>query len=432
MAGALTLEYTPISLLCPERTCWLLKAKVTQKFNLSSYQRGAEPGNVFTVTLMDEEGITMAASFFDQTALRFFPLLHINQVYEFEGGEIKPEKPQYRKQGSCYHLTFNERAKVKQLPNGNFRPRSGGLVQLSQLATLVTPTEKYVDVVAVVHTIHLFNDGSHYKKRDLELVDPTGYSVQITMWGELAKDIVFDLPHTKKPIIYCSCVKLTNFANVTLSAEPGISEIFINPIDNPFTTEIEQWRNEKYPSIRAFLPLTTSIPPTSTPIRYVSLKSLQAVRESSSFLVRARVRIIKADETNLLWFNSCPTARCWTELIERDGQYYCQNCQILFASPIIKYRARLLLSDSVSQVWTIAYDEAGKQLFEVSAFTLKSWSETQADRFQDTLAVLLHRELCCRLQVRIKENSRKCVLVQLLPASPGQETSLLLSDLLSS
>ena len=430
MAGALTLDYTPLSLLCPERSCWLLKAKVTQKFHLSSYQRGAQAGSVFTVTLMDEEGITMAASFFDGAALRFFPLLLVNQVYELEGGEIKPEKPQYRRQGSRYHLTFNERAKVRQLPGAQFKPKSLGVVPLVQLATLVAPTEKYVDIVAVVQAIHLQIDTNTYKKRNLDLVDYTGYSVQMTLWGDLAKELVFDLPHTKKPIIYCSCVKLTNYANITLSAEPGISEILINPIDSPYTDEITKWRDEKYPSIHSFLPLTANNQPILAPVRYVSLQSVQEVTESSSFLVRARVRVIKSDESNLLWYNACPNARCWTELTERDDQFYCKNCQILYESPLIKYRVHLLLSDAVSQVWTVAYDEAGKQLFEVSAFTLKSWRTSHNDRFHDCLAALLHRELCCKLQVRVKDSRRKCVLADLQPISARQDTQLLLSDLL--
>lgn len=430
MAGALTLEYTPISLLCPEQSCWLLKAKVTQKFNLSAYKHGTQSGSVFTVTLMDEEGVTMAASFFDETALRFFPLLLANQVYEFEGGEIKLEKPQYRRQGSCYHLTFNERAKVRQLPSGHFRPRSLGLVPLSQLATLVAPTEKYVDVVALVQAIHLQIEANTYKKRTLDLVDYTGYSVQITLWGDLAKDLVFDLPHTKKPIIYCACVKLTNYANITLSAEPGVSEILLNPIDSPYTDEITRWRDEKYPAIRSFLPLTTNNQPVLAPLRYISLKSVQDATESSSFLVRARVRVIKVDESNLLWYNACPNARCWTELTERDDQFYCQSCQILYESPVIKYRVHLLLADAVSQVWAVAYDEAAKQLFEVSAFTLKSWQTAQSERFHDSLAVLLHRELCCKLQIRVKDSRKRCVLADLQPVSASQDTQFLLSDLL--
>lgn len=431
MAEVLRLSYTPISSLHPHRVCWLLKAKVTQKWPLSTSSRDHRKGQVFTVTLMDEEGITISASFFDDAALHYFPLIAVNQVYEFEGGEIKDEKPQYRKQGSCYHLSFNAKAQVRQLPSASFRPKSLGLVAIAQLSSLVSATEKYVDIVAVIRTIHLQSDHQTYKKRFLDLVDATGFSVQLTLWGELAKDIIYDLPHSKAPIIYCNCVKLSNYANITLSAEPDITDIHINPIDSSHISEIAMWRDQNYPSCRTFFPLTTINPSIPTPTKYISLKAVESLTEPCSFLLRCRVRIIKVDESNSLWYYACPTSQCFTELTELNDKFHCQTCQITYENPLYRYRAHLLLADSFGEIWSVAYDEAGKQLFETSAYTLKGWSETQVEKYYDTLANLQHRELCCRLQLRIKDGRRKYVLTSVQPPLPDSETKLLLSELLS-
>ncbi len=79
----------PISMLNPYSNKWTIKARVTAKSELKSWNKATGSGSFFSVDLLDNDETAIKAMFWKEACDKFFPLIEENQVYYFTGGRVK-------------------------------------------------------------------------------------------------------------------------------------------------------------------------------------------------------------------------------------------------------------------------------------------------------------------------------------------------------
>lgn len=82
-------DFMPIRALVGFNTSFTIKAKVTKKTPLRTYNKNGAESHVFSVDLADHDGGEIQGSFFGDAAVHFHAILNENDVYAFSGGTVK-------------------------------------------------------------------------------------------------------------------------------------------------------------------------------------------------------------------------------------------------------------------------------------------------------------------------------------------------------
>jgi len=105
--------FQPIDSLNPYQNRWTIKARITSKGDMKSWNNARGSGTLFKIELLDDRGGEIAACFFKETAEKFYPLLEVNQVYTFANGRLKVANKQYSSCSSDYEITFGNDADIR-------------------------------------------------------------------------------------------------------------------------------------------------------------------------------------------------------------------------------------------------------------------------------------------------------------------------------
>jgi replication factor A1 len=105
--------FQPIDSLNPYQNRWTIKARITSKGEMKSWNNARGSGTLFKIELLDDRGGEIAACFFKESADKFYPLLEVNQVYTFANGRLKVANKQYSSCSSDYEISFGNDADIR-------------------------------------------------------------------------------------------------------------------------------------------------------------------------------------------------------------------------------------------------------------------------------------------------------------------------------
>lgn len=207
-----------------------------------------------------------------------------------------------------------------------------------------------------------------YDKRELTLVDQTGYSVRLTIWGNTATS--FDVP--EESVIAFKGVKVSDFGGRSLSLLSSGS-MTVNPDINE-AHKLKGWydaggRLDAFSS-HASLGLATSGPggkrdayKTIAQVREENLGMTENVTDY--FSLRATIMYIKQDNVS---YPACLSEGCNKKVTEMGpGEWRCEMCHKTHPRPVRRYIMALNVSDHTGQLWLSCFDEVGRLIMGVSA-----------------------------------------------------------------
>lgn len=175
---------------------------------------------MFSVELIDKDGGEIKAAFFGEAVDRFFDMLHERRMFSFSGGTIKRANKQYYSRGE-HEITFDERARIEPCDDDgrcpvavyDFKP----LLSVKDL-----PSGSFVDVAAIVVSTsgvveQTLKAGGSKPKQDVTLLDDSGASIRITLWGESAQDAAW----VEGAVVLLKGVKTSDFGGCSLNTNFG-------------------------------------------------------------------------------------------------------------------------------------------------------------------------------------------------------------------
>jgi replication factor A1 len=238
-----------------------------------------------------------------------------------------------------------------------------------------------------------------YSKRDLTLVDNTGFSVRLTIWGNSATS--FDVP--LESVIAFKGVKVSDFNGRSLSLLSSGSMTIDPDIDEAH--KLKGWydaqgRTDVFSSHAS---LTSGTMGTAGG-RNEANKTLAQVKEENLgtseapdyFTTKATIIYVKPES---IFYPACLSEGCNKKVVEIDpGQWRCEKCNKTHPKPTYRYIMSASVSDHTGQIWLSCFDDTGRLIMGMSADELAELKEN--DEKNDTKAAAeVFQEANCKTWV---------------------------------
>lgn len=206
-----------------------------------------------------------------------------------------------------------------------------------------------------------------YDKRELTLVDNTGFSVRLTVWGSTATNFAV-MPES---VIAFKGVKVSDFGGRSLSLLSSGS-MTVDP-DIEEAHKLKGWYDAQgrsdiftsHASVSSALGATSGKLDQFKTIAQIREEQLGMSEEADFFSLKATVVYIKQDN---LSYPACLSEKCNKKVTELDpGQWRCERCDKTYPRPQYRYIMLINVSDHTGQLWLSCFDEVGRLIMGMTA-----------------------------------------------------------------
>ena len=212
----------------------------------------------------------------------------------------------------------------------------------------IVEKDAIVDVIGVLRTVGEANEitskSTHkpYTKRDLTLVDSSGFDVRLTIWGAVAQK--FDVP--LESVVAFKGVKVGDFGGVSLSMLMSSSMTIEPDIDEAH--KLKGWfdaqgRNETFQTHQniAGMGAAGGRPTPFKNLDQVITERLGLSEKPDFYATKATIVFIKHDGIS---YPACQSQDCNKKVSqEEEGSWRCERCAKSFDKPQYRYIESLVL-----------------------------------------------------------------------------------------
>jgi replication factor A1 len=380
----------PIEALSPYSHKWTIKARCTNKSDIKTWHNMKGEGKLFSVNLLDESGEIRATGFNEQVD-SLYELFQEGQVYYISSPcRVQIAKKQFSNLQNDYELAFERDTQVEKAEEATDVPQvKYNFTQISDLQSV--EKDATIDLIGVLREVGETNQitskttSKPYDKRDLTLVDNTGYSIRLTIWGKTAS--TFDL--NPDSVVAFKGVKVSDFGGRSLSllssgsmtASPDIAEA--HKLKGWYDS---QGHNESF-ATHANVTSTVSggTGGSRDPFKTIAQTKDEGLGMDSEkadfFSLKASIQYIKQDN---FCYPACLSEGCNKKVLEIEpGQWRCERCDKNHPKPQYRYIMSVNVSDHTGQLWLSCFDETGRVIMGISADELMEIKEVDEKKFSD-------------------------------------------------
>ncbi|SGZ22739.1 BQ5605_C022g09535 [Microbotryum silenes-dioicae] len=414
----------PIEGLSPYQNKWTIKARVTVKSDVRHWSNQRGDGKLFSVNLLDETG-EIKATGFNEAVDNLYDVFEVGKVYYVSKARVNIAKKQFSNLSNEYEIAFERDTIVELCEDQDAAPQvKYNFVELASLGEC--PKDSTVDVLGIVKDngdlseITAKATNKQIKKRELTIVDRSGYSVRVTLWGRAAET----WKDTDNGVFAFKGAKVGDFGGRTLSMG-GQSTIAEDP-DVEAAHALRGWYDTEG-HLNEFTSYNSSMA-TSGAVTFKKdeFKTLDEVINSGIgmqsekpeyFATRATITFIKTDN---LSYPACPTEKCNKKMtMEDESQWRCEKCNRTYEKPEYRYIVSIAVNDFTNQIWLSGFNEMGLQLFGRTANEMQQLREENEDEF----SIVINKALGTMYNFSVKAkadsfNDQVKVRYQLQKAAP--------------
>jgi replication factor A1 len=370
----------PIEALSPYSHKWTIKARCTAKQEIKTWHNRNGEGKLFSANFLDESGEIRGTGFNDQCDA-LYDVIQIGSVYYISSPcRVQIAKKQFSNLSNDYELTFEKDTVVEKAEVQDDVPQVRyNFTTIAELQNVEKDTT--IDIVAVLkdvaETTQITSKTTQkpYDKRELTLVDQTGYSVRLTVWGKLAAS--FDVqPET---VIAFKGVKVSDFGGRSLSLL-GSGSMSTTP-DMDEAHKLKGWydaqgAHQEYATHQGVQGAVGAGGSNRDPFKTVALvkdENLGMGEQPDYFALKGTVQYIKQDN---FCYPACRSEGCNKKVVEvEQGQWRCERCDKTHEKPEYRYIMSVNVMDFTGQLWLSCFDEVGRMIMGRSADELMEIKE---------------------------------------------------------
>jgi len=395
----------PIEALSMYSHKWTIKARVTQKSDIKTWHKQSGEGKLFSVNFLDESGEIRATGFNEQVD-QFYDLLQEGNVYYISTPcKVQLAKKQWSNLPNDYELTFDRETIIEKAEDQSNVPQVRyNFCTLQDLNEVEKDTT--VDVIAVLKDVEDVTQiiskttQKPYDKRELTLVDDTGYSVRCTIWNKAAT--AFDAP--TESVIALKGAKVGDFGGRSLSLLSS-GTMTIDP-DIPEAHKLKGWydsagRNDNFATFSnlAGAGSGTGRKDNEKTISQVKEEGLGMGEATDYFSVKATVVHIRQEN---FAYPSCLNQGCNKKVSNDMGDgWRCEKCNQTHDRPEYRYVMSLSVNDHTGQLWLSCFDDTARVVMNgKSADELMELRENNDPRFAAEFEAANCRKLVFRVRAK--------------------------------
>ncbi|CAG8592330.1 9051_t:CDS:10 [Funneliformis mosseae] len=393
--------------ISPYHNKWKLKAMVIQKSDLRTWTNARGSGKLFNVTLMDNSG-EIRATAFNQQAEEYANLLQLNKVYYISKGKVNIAKKQFSNVQNDYEITIEASTVIE--PADDLAVPIKIKIDPVKISDLINyEKDQTVDVVAAIKEISETTQittkaQKMIDKRDIIIVDDSGYEIRLTTWGQQVNELRDVELGT---IVICKNARVGDFQGKNLSMY-GVSRLMIDP-DIPQTYPI---RLERETSVFASNSYSGSSnfrnDPEKTIAQIVNENIGHNSEKAEYFVTRGTIVFIKKES---MFYAACPTDGCNKKVIE-DGEnsYRCEKCSRSFDHVKYRYIFGINVSDHTDGMWFHCFNETGSIIMGKDANELNNIKENDESFFEDWIDSRFFKTYIFKCRAKMENYQEKNII----------------------
>ncbi|KAF9024354.1 replication factor-a protein [Hymenopellis radicata] len=354
----------PIEGLSPYGNSWTIKARCTQKTEMKEWANARGDGKLFSVTLMDETG-EIRGTAFNTVAEALYQKFHEDKVYFVSKARVNLAKKQFSNVANDYELSFDQKTEVEECKETTNLPMiKYNFTSLDKLNDI--SKDATCDVLGLVKEVGSIGEITSKatqrttKKRELTLVDESGFSVRLTLWGKHAEN--YDHAEADRPVIAFKGVRVGDFGGRSLSMVAS-SIMTVNP-DLPQVYQLRGWFDGegKDATFNAHSRVGGSSG-MGGGFNRNEMKSINEVKEAEMgqsdkvefFSSRATIMHIK--NTGPFTYPACGTCQ---------KKWRCDKCNKSMSTPEYRYILSIAVADWSGQAWYNGFNDVGQEVFGIT------------------------------------------------------------------
>ncbi|CZR59790.1 probable single-stranded DNA-binding protein 68k chain [Phialocephala subalpina] len=377
----------PIDGLSPYAHKWTIKARVTHKSDIRTWHKQNSEGKLFSVNLLDADGGEIKATGFNDQCDQLYETFQEGSVYYISSPcRVQLAKKQFSNLNNDYELTFERDTVVEKAEDASDVPQVrynftniGALQDVEKDSTI--DVIGVLKEVAEVTQITSKTTQKPFDKRELTLVDNSGFSVRLTIWGKTAT--AFDAD--PESIVAFKGTKVGDFGGRSLSLLSSGS-MSVNP-DIAEAHKLKGWydsqgRTEHFNSHSGMAGAGAAggrNDPLKT-IAQVREENLGMSENNDYFSTKGTIVYIKQEN---FAYPACLSEGCNKKVTDMgDGSWRCEKCDMSHPKPDYRYIMSVNVNDHTGQMYLSCFDDVGRLIMGMSGDQLMELKENDSAAVQ--------------------------------------------------
>ncbi|XP_020228711.1 replication protein A 70 kDa DNA-binding subunit A [Cajanus cajan] len=406
----------PIAALNPYQGRWAIKARVTAKGGLRRYNNARGDGKVFSFDLLDSDGGEIRVTCFNAVVDRFYDAIEIGRVYLISKGSLKPAQKNFNHLKNEWEILLDLASTVELCPDedGSIPRQQFSFRHISDIANV--DNNSILDVIGVVTFVNpsvpiLRKNGMETRRRNLNIKDCSGRSVELTLWGEFCNREGQKLQEMVNagffPILAIKAGKVNDFTGKSIGTISS-TQLFINP-DFSEARSLRDWFDrggKDSASVSISKDIIPGVPKNDVrkTVSQIKNEGLGRSDKPDWITVRARISFIKTDT---FCYPACPLLigdrQCNKKVTRSDNtRWQCDRCNQEFEECDYRYLLQAQILDPTGIAWVTAFQESGEDILGYSAKELYMLKYEQQDdeKFGGIIKSRLFNQFVLRLKIK--------------------------------
>lgn len=381
----------PIEALSPYAHKWTIKARCSHKGEVKTWHNKNGEGKLFSVNFLDESGEIRATGFNDAVDQWYDTLVEGNTYYVSAPCRVQLAKKQFSNVNNDYELTFEKDTQIEKAEDDSGVPQVRyNFTTLADLQSIEKDTT--IDCIGVLSEVGEVSEivskttSKPYNKRELTLIDNTGFNVRLTIWGNSAQN--FDAQ--PQSVIAFKGVKVSDFGGRSLSLLSSGSMTVDPDIDEAH--KLKGWYDAggSTENFQSHANTMGAVSATSggkrdeyKSVAQVSEENLGMGESTDWFNIKATILYVKKDNVA---YPACQTDSCNKKVVEiNPGEWRCEKCDKTWDKPDYRYIMSVNVGDHTGQLWLSCFNEVGLAIMGVPANDLMAMREEGESRQEEIL-----------------------------------------------
>ena len=437
---------TPLGALNPYKSSWIVKARVTAKSEIKTWNNARGSGKLFSVDLLDNEGGEMRGTFFNDTVTKYYDMIHEQKVYTFQNGTLK-QAGHYDSlnANTRYSISFSQYSVVTQVAEeDDIKKMSFSFTKIGDVSGIEANSS--IDILAVVKACTDVSEiqsknrpGTILKKRELTVCDSSQAEIRLTLWGDKATND--EHSWSSQPIIAVKGCRVGEYNNGKTLSTQSNSSLIVNPLDIKEAYDLHAWRKDQVNN-GGFK--TVSVSSTGGGAggdrgpeelaKREPLSKLKKLAESLDLPEKGVYNSFTATVTRINdtkpYYEACPDCKRKVQQTVH-GDWACERCEKSHENCDRRYILSMQLSDATGAGWFSTFNDEGTDLIGMNANELYECGvEGGEEAVKSKFASASFKQYVVRVRSKfemVKDERRlKNTIVQLHPMDYANECTALL------
>lgn len=378
---------TPIAAITPYQNKWTIKARVTSKSDVRTWNKASGSGKLFSMDLMDESGEIRATAFKEQCD-QYYDMIQVGKVFYISRCTVKAANKQYSKLNNDYELTFKDNVLVEPVVDNDASDvptMSYDFAKISDLSGVAKDSN--VDIIGickeVLEPVNITTRaGKELTKREVTLCDQSNAEIKLTLWGATAESFSAE----GDPVVAVKGTRVGDYNGVTLSG----GDVLVNP-DLEQTSKLRQWWDTQGRSAQ-FNSLTVAGQRSGGGGGDGVMKSISEVKlenlgynsdRGDYYSTVANITYFQKDKA---LYKACPNQIDGRECNKKvqdngDGSFRCEKCSLNMNNFKWRLMVSLNMGDYSDGMWATCFQETAEKLLGMSSEEVGNMSEQDEEGY---------------------------------------------------